>query len=71
MRNLALLENIYPCLQMNLFAGQEEKCRRTEQRCTDTGEEVGGLTNGENGIDIYMPPGVKQIVSGLPRCLRW
>ena len=49
-------------VQMNLFAGQEERCRCREWSCGPKGLGVGG-TNWEIRIDIHILPCVKQTAS--------
>ena len=38
---------------MNLFAGQEQRCRHRE-RTVDTAEEAVGGTNSESSVEIYI-----------------
>ena len=44
---------------MNLFAGQEERCRRREKGLRDTEGEGEGGTSRESGTDTYTLPCVK------------
>ena len=48
---------------MNLFAGEQQRCRCTGQTCRHTGGEEGG-TNWENCIERNTLPYVKWITSG-------
>ena len=50
-------------VQVNLFAGQEQRHRHREWTCGHGGEGEGG-TNWEIRIDIHTLPCVKQIDSG-------
>ena len=50
-------------LQMNLFVGQEQRCRRREWTCGHRQVGEGG-TNWEIRFDINILPCVKQIASG-------
>ena len=43
---------------MNLFAGQQWRCRHGEQTCRHRGEAE-GETNGERSMEIYKLPYVK------------
>ena len=45
---------------MNAFAGQKQRCRCREWRCSDKGGRVGGK-NWEIGIDVYKLLCVKQL----------
>ena len=49
-------------VQMNLFVGQEQRCRRGEQSCGN-GEE-GVRKNWEMWVDVLALPCVKHIASG-------
>ena len=50
-------------VQMNPFAGQEQRHRHREQTCGHSGDGESGM-NGACGTDTYIPPRVKQIASG-------
>ena len=48
---------------LNLFAGQQQKCRHRDRLVDIVGEREGG-TNGESSMKTYVLPYVKQIASG-------
>ena len=48
---------------LNLFAGQQHKCRHRDRLVDIVGEGEGG-TNGESSMKTYVLPYVKQIASG-------
>ena len=48
-------------VQMNLFAGQEQRCRHREQMCRPG---VGDGINWEIRINVCAQPCIKQIASG-------
>ena len=55
-------------VQMNLFAGQEQRCRHREETLDLAGEGEGG-TNSQSTIVIDTLPRVKQIASGQQGCI--
>ena len=50
--------NLEKMVQMNIFVGQEQRCRRRERTCGNGGEGKGG-TNWEIRFDINTLPCVK------------
>ena len=50
-------------VQMNLFAGKEQRCIRREQRCGPRAREEGAM-NWEIGINICARPCVEWMASG-------
>ena len=64
--SIHLTSDVLRCVkmvQMNLFAGPEQRHRCREWTCGHGGKREGG-TNWEIRIDIYTLPCVKQIASG-------
>ena len=51
---------------MNLFTGQQWRCRHREQACGQGGGEEGeGEMNGENSTEAYTWTHEKQLASGI------
>ena len=54
-------------VQMDIFAGQEQRCRHREGTCGHRGGGAGGM-NWESSSDVHTPPAVKQVAGGKLVC---